>query len=567
MTKTYRHAILEQFLADGMTHMFGNPGTVEQGFLDALSDYPEMKYILTLQESVAVTTADGYARATQKPTLVQLHSTPGVGNAIGALYQAKRGHAPLVVIGGDAGVKYMGMDSQMAGDLVAFAEPVTKWSTVVVDPASTLRVLRRAIKIASTPPMGPVYVCLPQDILDAPVVEPVRPTSLPSTRVAPDEAALEAFADALLTAKKPMIFTGDGVAYSGAQDALTQVAELLGAEVWEADAGEVNMRYDHPLYQGMTGHMFGSASLPIMQRGDVNLIVGTYILPEVFPELGDIFAADAKVLHIDLNAYEIAKNHRVDMGVVADPKLTLEKLAGVLERKQSADFQTAVKSRTDELAAAKTQKRQSAIDVDNAKKDADPPTMAQFAQALVKKLPENTIVFDEALTSSPEFVRYWPPQRTGQYFLTRGGSLGVGIPGAIGAKLANPDATVIGLTGDGGAMYTIQALWTAARHNVNAKFVICNNASYRLLQLNIEQYWQEQAITPHDYPLAFDLSSPPLKFVEMARGMGVAGIRVEHPWEIDAAVEQMLAHPGPFLLDLVLESNTHPERVGATCGQ
>jgi benzoylformate decarboxylase len=313
--------------------------------------------------------------------------------------------------------------------------------------------------------------------------------------------------------------------------------------------------------------MFGSASLPVMQRGDVNLIVGTYILPEVFPELGDIFAADAKVLHIDLNAYEIAKNHRVDMGVVADPKLTLEKLAGVLERKQSSTFQDAVKSRTDELASAKTQKRQTAVDADSAKHDADPPTMAQFAQALVKKLPKNTIVFDEALTSSPEFVRYWPPQRTGQYFLTRGGSLGVGIPGAIGAKLANPDATVIGLTGDGGSMYTIQALWTAARHNIDAKFVICNNASYRLLQLNIEQYWQEQSITPHDYPLAFDLSSPPLQFVEMARGMGVAGIRVEHPWEIDAAVEQMLAHPGPFLLDLVLKSDTHPERVGATCGQ
>ena len=567
MAKTYRHAILEQFLADGMTHMFGNPGTVEQGFLDALSAYPAMKYILTLQESVAVTAADGYARATQRPTLVQLHSTPGVGNAIGALYQAKRGHAPLVVIGGDAGVKYLGMDAQMAGDLVAFAEPVTKWATMVVDPASTLRVLRRAIKIASTPPMGPVYVCLPQDILDAPVVEDVVPTSLPSTRVMPDEASLEAFADILLSAHKPMIFTGDGVAYSGAQDALTKVAELLGAEVWEADAGEVNMRYDHPLYQGMTGHMFGSASLPVMQRGDVNLIVGTYILPEVFPELGDIFAVNAKVLHIDLNAYEIAKNHRVDMGVVADPKLTLEQLATVLERKQSPEFQATVQTRSDELAQAKSQKRQTAIDADSAKRDADPPTMARFAEALVKKLPENTIVFDEALTSSPEFVRYWTPKRTGQYFLTRGGSLGVGIPGAIGAKLANPEATVIGLTGDGGAMYTIQALWTAARHNVNAKFVICNNASYRLLQLNIEQYWQEQDIAPHDYPLAFDLSTPALKFVEMARGMGVAGIRVEHPWEIDAAIAQMLAHPGPFLLDLVLKSDTHPERIGATCGQ
>ena len=141
---------------------------LNKGFLDALANYPQMKYILTLQESVAVLAADGYARATQKPTLVQLHSTPGVGNAIGALYQAKRGHSPLVVIGGDAGTQYMAMDSQMAGDLVAFAEPVTKWSTVVVDPSSLLRVLRKAVKIASTPPMGPVYVCLPMDVLDAP---------------------------------------------------------------------------------------------------------------------------------------------------------------------------------------------------------------------------------------------------------------------------------------------------------------------------------------------------------------------------------------------------------------
>jgi benzoylformate decarboxylase len=133
--KTYRHAIIEQFLADGMNFMFGNPGTVEQGFLDALHDYPEMKYILTLQESVALMMGDGYARATQKPTLVQIHSTPGLGNTIGAMYQAMRGHAPLVIIGGDAGLKYLPMEAQMFGDLVAFARPVTKMATMITDPA------------------------------------------------------------------------------------------------------------------------------------------------------------------------------------------------------------------------------------------------------------------------------------------------------------------------------------------------------------------------------------------------------------------------------------------------
>ena len=191
-SKTGRHAILEQFRADGLKYIFGNPGTVEQGFLDALWDFPDLQYVLTLQETVAVMMADGYARATLRPAVVQLHSSPGLGNAIGALYQAYRGHAPLVVIGGDAGVKYQSMDSQMAADLVAMAKPVTKWSTMVVHPASTLRVLRRAIKIAATPPMGPVYVCLPQDVLDAPAVEPVRPTSIPSTRVVPGRLARRA---------------------------------------------------------------------------------------------------------------------------------------------------------------------------------------------------------------------------------------------------------------------------------------------------------------------------------------------------------------------------------------
>src|SRR6201990_1169873 len=129
-TKTGRFAIIEQFLADGLHYMFGNPGTVEQGFLDALWNYPDLKYILTLQETIAVMAADGYARATQKPTLVQIHSSPGLGNSIGALYQAFRGHSPLVVIGGDAGVKYQALDAQMAADLVSMARPVTKWSTM-----------------------------------------------------------------------------------------------------------------------------------------------------------------------------------------------------------------------------------------------------------------------------------------------------------------------------------------------------------------------------------------------------------------------------------------------------
>jgi benzoylformate decarboxylase len=371
----------------------------------------------------------------------------------------------------------------------------------------------------------------------------------------------------LASAERPVIFAGDGVAYSGAQEELAQVAELLGAEVWEADAGEVNLSYLHPSYKGMTGHMFGTASLPITSKGDVNLICGTYVLPEVFPNLGNIFAPQAKVIHIDLNSYEIAKNHPVTLGVMADPKLTLSKVAKALSGLMTARQKESAASRFVALAKAKEAQRDQAFKQDHAMRDTVPLQMSRFMEELMNQLPEDAIIFDEALTNSAPISRYFAPTRTGQYFLTRGGSLGVGIPGAIGAKLANPDKTVVGFTGDGGAMYTIQALWTAARHNIKAKFVVCNNFSYRLLQLNIDAYWKERAIPKHDFPLSFDLSSPPLQFDEMARSMNVQSLRVEKPAEIAPAIQQALAYPGPFLIDLVLEGDTHPDRIGATYGQ
>ena len=392
--KTGRFAIIEQFLADGMDYMFGNPGTVEQGFLDVLAEYPRMKYILTLQESIALMMGDGYARATQKPTLAQIHSTPGLGNTIGAVYQAMRGHAPLIIIGGDAGLKYVPMEAQMYGDLVAIAKPVTKWSTTVWDHRSLLRTIRRAIKVAATPPMGPVYVCLPADILDMPTVEKVIPTSIPSTHVIPDESFIQEAVRLLASAQKPMIFVGDGIAYSGAQTELAALADLLGAEVWGVDSGELNMSYTHPLYMGQTGHMFGSSSLPITSRGDVNFVCGTYMVPEVFAELGDIFAPEAKVIHVDLNAYEIAKNHRVDLGIVSDPKLTIAKLTVALRSTMTTEQKEAAKGRGEKIADTSRKKRAEQLVADRAVRDEVPLHASRFMEELAEQLPADAVVFD-----------------------------------------------------------------------------------------------------------------------------------------------------------------------------
>ncbi|MGH3514242.1 MAG: thiamine pyrophosphate-binding protein, partial [Pseudonocardiaceae bacterium] len=273
--RTGRFALFEQLLADDIRFMFGNPGTVEQGFLDALTDCPAVRYVAALQETVAVGIADGYARATHGPAVVQLHSGVGLGNGIGMMYQAKRGHAPLVVLAGDAGVCYDAMDAQMAADLVGMAQPVTKWAARVTHPTSLLRMLRRAIKIATTAPTGPVFLALPMDVLDAPNTEQVVPTSILATRTTPEPALVTQAAKLLAGAEHPIVIVGDGLAFSEAQLELARVAELWGAGVWGADSSEVNLSAAHPHFRGLLGHMFAKDSQPVTVRADAVLICGT----------------------------------------------------------------------------------------------------------------------------------------------------------------------------------------------------------------------------------------------------------------------------------------------------
>ncbi|MER6944271.1 thiamine pyrophosphate-binding protein [Nonomuraea sp. NPDC000554] len=521
-----KNAIFEQFAADGISLMFGNPGTVEQGFLDVLEDQPGFRYVLALQEAVAVGLADGYARATGGPGLVQLHSGVGLGNGIGMLYQARRGHSPLVVIAGEAGVRYDAMDAQMAADLVAMARPVTKYATRVTHPGSVLRVLRRAVKTAMTPPRGPVFVALPMDVLDEETSEPAVPSTLPSRATLPVAADLDRAAAALRGAKRPVVLMGDGVSVSGAQAELARVAEALGAPVWGVDSSELNLDTTHPLYRGQLGHMFGEHSAAQLKDADAVLIVGTYVFPEVFPLLDSPFPAGAPVIHIDLDDYEIAKNFPVDVALVADPKPTLAALADRLGPAKPLPERPPGEAYGDSM-------------------------MDLFAAELARRAPDGLVVFDEALTSSPALVRQLPPRLPGSYFLTRGGSLGVGIPGAIGIKLARPEAEVVAFTGDGGSMYTFQALWTAVRYGVAARFVICDNRRYQLLDDNLEQYWRERGIASHPHPEGFDLSHPEIDFVRLARGLGVPAVKVAKPSQVEAAVRRMLAEPGPFLVDLV----------------
>ena len=555
-TTTGHRKLLEQLRADGMTTMFGNPGSSEEGLLDEVSRFPAIRYIVGLQEAALVLMASGYAQATQKPTAVQLHCSVGLGNAIGSLYQAFRmQRAPLVVIAGEAGIAADALDAHMALDLVALARPVTKYAARVTHPGSLLRLLRRCVKMAATPPFGPVFLSVPQDILDQPNEEPVLPTVVPETRVTPEPALIARAAELLADAQTPVIIMGDGIAHSQAQGELARLAEVLGADVWGAMASELNIPWTHPLYRGSTGHMFGQVSRKTVARADAVVICGTYVFPDVFPVLENPFRPDAKVIHIDLDAHEIAKNHPVTLGLVSDPKLTLRLLADALTDRLSPAQQQAARDRAERSARETQQQRAGDLERDRANRMAVPLHMSAFAEELAKQLPQGAIVYDESLTYTTELMRWVLPTTPGEFFETPGGTLGVGIPGAVGVKLAHPDRTVVGFTGDGGAMFTYQALWTAAHYRIGAKFVVCHNASYRILKQNIVTYWSDRGLQPDEasFPPSFDVGEPDLDFVSLARGLGVPGCRVSQPAQIAGAITTMLEHEGPYLIELVLE--------------
>jgi benzoylformate decarboxylase len=551
-----KEALIQQLIADGVKYIFGNPGTSEESFNDALTNFPEIKYILCLHETMAVSMAQAYTRATQKPAIVQLHCSVGTGNAIGMLYQAKRGCAPLVVLAGEGPLDVYNMDSQMAANLQDLVMPVTKWCTQIRSGSEVTRVLRRAIKVATTPPYGPVYISMPMDCLDEEVDLDIRPSTRISTRVTPNNDLIKEMTSILLSAQNPLFLIGDGLSFSGAKEEAEKFAELLGYPIYGCDSSEVNVSFQHPLFMGLTGHMFGTASREIVKDADVIFICGTYIFPEVFPiTTGDVFKKGAKLIHVDLDTWETAKNFPVDIAVMADPKLTLKALCEELEKLMTDSDRAKAKERFERYSQQAADALKQAIARDDATIDNKPIKTARLMRELSKFITKDTLIFDEAITSGAELGRYIRPTEAGQFFQVREGILGVGIPGGVGLKIAHPDRPVVAFAGDGGGSFGIHALYTAARYETAVVFIICNNASYKILKYNLMNYWGDPETPPRPFPENMDLTNPVMDFRKIAEGMGLTAFRVEEPSELSGVLEKAFNLGKPCLVDVLLDSS------------
>ena len=550
---TGRHAMIEQLLAEGTAYVFGNPGTTEQAFMDALQEYPKLQYILTLHEGVAVGVADGYARASGRPAFVQLHITPGLGNAMGMLYNSYRTGTPLVIYAGQHPQRGASQDPILTGDLVRLAGPLTKWAVETQDAQELPILLRRAFKTAQEPPRGPVFISVPANVMDEEADVEIFPAVRVSTRVRPDAEAIERVAGLLAGAKSPVIIAGDGVAISGGQAELVQLAETIGARVHTSFAAELPFPSTHPLYAGLLNVVSAAGLKAQLFSADVVLAIGTPVLPLLFPLDESPFPEAARIIHIDLDVREIGKNWRLDIGLLGDPRLALAAIVAALKRLQTEEQRQEAGRRAEVVQKTGDQLMQALESAARSRWDSVPISAGRMMSEIADAMLPGTILFDESITSGGYLMRYLRFSEPGSHYRATGGGLGPGMPNPIGIKLARPDRPVLSIAGDGAALYTIQALWTAAHHRVPVTWVIANNQSYRILKLNMLEYLGEGAAGRQF--VAMDLTDPPLDFSRIAASFGVKGVRVEHPDEIGDAVREAQAAQEPRLIDIVIDGD------------
>jgi len=550
---TGKRALMEQLVADGTRHIFGNPGTTEQPFIDILQDYPQIQFMLALHEGVAVSMADAYARLTRKPAFVELHIAPGLGNGLGMIHNAKVGQSPLVIYAGQSESHALFQEPHLTGPLVEMARPLCKWAYQVEHAHDVPQALRRAFKIAADPPQGPVFLGIPMDVMDEEADVEIQATAYTSWRARPDPTALEKAAALLLEARNPMIMAGDRVALSDAQPELIALAEQLGASIFENYASEFNVPAAHPLNLGQISFTGGPQQLQsALAECDLLLCVGAPVFQIIFPRAERVLPPSAKLVQIDLVAWELNKNVPADVAILADPKTALAELGQLVAAGRSPAQTKAAEERAAETAKRTAARRDRYWEQARVRWDSAPITGPRLMCELRDALPERALVFQEAVSNQAHVVAALQPSAPEQLMNGRGGGIGPGLPGTLGAQLARPGRKVVGVCSDGAAMYSITALWTAAHHRIPATFVMLSNASYRILKLNMVDYLGKAA---EDRAfVGMDLTDPPLRFDLLAEAMGVPARRVERPEKLSAALREALDHDGPFLVDVVMES-------------
>jgi benzoylformate decarboxylase len=549
---TGRSAFLALLKDEGITHLFGNPGTTELPIMHALKDHPDLTYVMAMQESLVVAIADGYSRASGKLVACNVHVAPGLGNALGSLFNAKFTGTPMILTAGQQEQGHGLMEPVLYGPLVQMAEPLVKWAVEVTRLEDLPRIVRRAAKIATTPPTGPVFISLPGDILNSEAgIELGRSTRV-DTRVKPSDESLQALVARILKAQRPVIIAGDEIVKSDALAEAAQLAETLGAPAYQCSTPYgAHFLSESPCFMGALSRLQKQVR-EVLAPYDLMVVLGADPLRmSVYSEV-DPLPDGMAIVQVGLVDWDLAKNYGAEIALKADVKETLRALIPALKAAGGSALESRAKKGVADLAAKNWSARRKPLMEQIGKSAGKSPIEPDYLSLqVVEAMPDNAILVDEGLTSGRQLLSLRPHRDRYGYHALASGGIGWGLPASVGVSLANPMRPVVCYSGDGSAMYSIQSLWTAAHHKLPLNVVICNNGGYRIIKQRLLAFHGD------DHYVGMDFVDPPVDFCGMAKSLGLEAIRITDPAELKPKLSDAFERPGAKLIEVVLNNSVN----------
>src|SRR4051794_24351698 len=549
---TGRSAFLALLKDEGVTHLFGNPGTTELPIMHALKDHPDLTYVMAMQESLVVAIADGFSRASGRLVACNVHVAPGLGNAMGSLYNAQFTGTPMILTAGQQEQGHGLMEPLLYGPLVRMAEPLVKWAVEVTRLEDLPRIVRRAAKIATTPPTGPVFISLPGDILNAEAGIDLGRSTRVDARVKPSDEALQALVARLVKAQRPVIIAGDEIVKSDALQEAAALAEALGCPAYQQSAPYgAHFLSESRCFMGALSRAQEQVR-EVLAPHDLLIALGTDPLRMSVHSEVEPLPQGMPIVQIGLVDWDLAKNYGAEIALKADVKETLRALLPALKATGGAALDARAKQGIAALASKNwTAKRKTVIEQIAKAKDRSPIDPDWLALQLVEAMPDKAILVDEGLTSSRQVTALRAHRDRYGYHALASGGIGWGLPASVGVSLANPDRPVVCFSGDGSSMYSIQSLWTAANHKLPLTFVIVNNGGYRIIKQRLLAFHGD------DHYVGMDFVDPPVDFCGMAKSLGLEAMRITDPGELKSTFAAAFSRPGTKLIEVVVSNSVN----------
>lgn len=545
--------VVRALLDQGVEVLFGYPGGAVLPIYDALFAEPKLKHVLVRHEQGATHAAEGYARSTGKPGVVLVTSGPGATNAVTGIVDALMDSIPLIVITGQVATHLIGTDAFQECDTIGITRPCTKHNYLVKDVAELPRVLHEAFHIATSGRPGPVVIDIPKDVQFGKGVyqgpNEVRHAHNYAPRTKGDAGRIAEAVAMIAKARRPILYTGGGVINAGpkAAELLRELAALTGAPVTSTLMGLGAFPASSPLWLGMLGMHGSFEANNAMHDCDVMVAIGARFDDRVTGRL-DAFAPGSRKIHIDIDASSIGKNVRCDVGIVGDAASVLADMIAVWKQQNL---------KTDKAAMADWWKQ---IETWRARNSFGyrPDAKLIKPQHAIQRLYELTKDRDTYITTevgqhqmwAAQFYRFEEPNR----WMTSGGlgTMGYGLPAAVGVQIAHPDSLVIDIAGDASVQMTMQEMSTAVQHDLPIKIFILNNE-----WMGMVRQWQ-QLLHGERYSHSYSASLP--DFVKLAEAYGGVGLRAEHPDELDDKILEMISVKKPVIFDcrVTKEENCFP---------